>query len=51
MIPVAKGVCGKMLLAEKHPLHSKLGVVIAMAPLAGLTVSTLARLYSLLWSI
>lgn len=37
VIPVARGVSGKLLLVEKHPLHSKRGVVIAIAPLAGLS--------------
>ncbi|PSS24406.1 Protein CLEC16A like [Actinidia chinensis var. chinensis] len=36
MIPIATGISGKLLLLEKHPLHSKRGVVIAIAPLAGL---------------
>ncbi|KAL7170660.1 hypothetical protein ACSBR2_035524 [Camellia fascicularis] len=36
MIPIATGKSGKFLLLEKHPLHFKRGVVIAMAPLAGL---------------
>ncbi|KAK3024683.1 hypothetical protein RJ639_043205 [Escallonia herrerae] len=37
VIPVARGTSGKLLLVEKHPLRSKRGVVIAIAPLAGLT--------------
>ncbi|XP_059668663.1 protein TRANSPARENT TESTA 9-like isoform X3 [Cornus florida] len=37
MIPVARGISGKLLLVEKHPLHSKRGIVIAIAPLAGLS--------------
>ncbi|XP_054802114.1 protein TRANSPARENT TESTA 9-like isoform X2 [Prosopis cineraria] len=36
MIPVASGMTGKLLLAEKHPFRSYRGVVIAIAPLAGL---------------
>lgn len=36
VIPVASGIVGKLLLAEKHPFHSRHGVVIAIAPLAGL---------------
>jgi len=36
MIPIATGISGKLLLLEIHPLHSKRGVVIAIAPLAGL---------------
>ncbi|KAA8516800.1 hypothetical protein F0562_017090 [Nyssa sinensis] len=36
VIPVARGISGKLLLVEKHPLHSKRGLVIAIAPLAGL---------------
>ncbi|XP_028119530.1 protein TRANSPARENT TESTA 9-like isoform X2 [Camellia sinensis] len=36
VIPIATGKSGKFLLLEKHPLHFKRGVVIAMAPLAGL---------------
>lgn len=39
MIPIATGISGKLLLLEIHPLHSKRGVVIAIAPLAGLNVS------------
>ncbi|KAG5553232.1 hypothetical protein RHGRI_011181 [Rhododendron griersonianum] len=38
LIPIATGISGKLLLLEKHPLHSKRGVVIAIAPLAGLNV-------------
>lgn len=37
MIPVAKGISGKLLLVEKHPFHSRSGIVLAIAPLAGLT--------------
>ncbi|OVA07121.1 hypothetical protein BVC80_1289g38 [Macleaya cordata] len=37
LIPVAKGISGKLLLAEKLPLHTHRGVVIAIAPLAGLS--------------
>ncbi|QCE05144.1 Uncharacterized protein family FPL [Vigna unguiculata] len=36
VIPVASGITGKLLLAEKHPFRSRHGVVIAIAPLAGL---------------
>ncbi|XP_027367126.1 protein TRANSPARENT TESTA 9-like isoform X2 [Abrus precatorius] len=36
VIPVASGIIGKFLLAEKHPFRSRHGVVIAIAPLAGL---------------
>ncbi|XP_058771275.1 protein TRANSPARENT TESTA 9-like isoform X3 [Vicia villosa] len=36
VIPVAYGMVGKLLLAEKHPFRSRHGVVIAIAPLAGL---------------
>lgn len=36
VIPVASGISGKLLLAEKHPFRSRHGVVIAIAPLAGL---------------
>ncbi|GAV57330.1 FPL domain-containing protein [Cephalotus follicularis] len=35
MIPVARGVSGKLILAEKHPFRSRRGIVIAIAPLAG----------------
>ncbi|GAU45890.1 hypothetical protein TSUD_24920 [Trifolium subterraneum] len=38
VIPVAYGMIGKLLLAEKHPFRSRHGVVIAIAPLAGLCV-------------
>ncbi|OMO68546.1 hypothetical protein COLO4_29595 [Corchorus olitorius] len=37
LIPVAKGISGKLILAEKHPFRSQRGVVIAIAPLAGLS--------------
>ncbi|KAI3984947.1 hypothetical protein MKX01_004715 [Papaver californicum] len=37
LIPVAKGIFGKLLLAEKLSLDSYEGVVIAVAPLAGLS--------------
>ncbi|XP_028784892.1 protein TRANSPARENT TESTA 9 isoform X2 [Neltuma alba] len=37
LIPVASGMAGKLLLAEKHPFRSHRGVVIAIAPLAGLS--------------
>ncbi|XP_061359448.1 protein TRANSPARENT TESTA 9-like isoform X2 [Gastrolobium bilobum] len=36
VIPVASGMNGKLLLTEKHPFRSRHGVVIAIAPLAGL---------------
>ncbi|XP_052175486.1 protein TRANSPARENT TESTA 9-like isoform X2 [Diospyros lotus] len=36
VIPIATGTSGKLLFLERHPLHSKRGVVIAIAPLAGL---------------
>ncbi|KAG5243911.1 hypothetical protein OIU77_030977 [Salix suchowensis] len=36
LIPVARGISGKLLLVEKHPFRSQRGVVIAIAPLAGL---------------
>ncbi|XP_031283704.1 protein TRANSPARENT TESTA 9-like isoform X2 [Pistacia vera] len=39
LIPVARGISGKLILAEKHPFRSQRGVVIAIAPLAGLSVS------------
>ena len=39
VIPVARGMTGKLLLTEKHPFRSRHGVVIAIAPLAGLCVS------------
>lgn len=39
VIPVACGMMGKLLLTEKHPFRSRHGVVIAIAPLAGLRVS------------
>lgn len=39
VIPVACGMIGKLLLVEKHPFRSRRGVVIAIAPLAGLCVS------------
>ncbi|EEF28149.1 conserved hypothetical protein [Ricinus communis] len=37
MIPVARGTSGKLFLVEKHPFRSQRGVVIAIAPLAGLS--------------
>ncbi|GMH09989.1 hypothetical protein Nepgr_011830 [Nepenthes gracilis] len=37
MIPVAKEISGKLLLVEKHPFHSRRGIVLAIAPLAGLS--------------
>lgn len=40
MIPAARGLSGKVILAEKHPFRSQRGVVIAIAPLAGLRVSS-----------
>jgi hypothetical protein len=39
VIPLAFGMIGKLLLAEKHLFRSRHGVVIAIAPLAGLCVS------------
>ncbi|XP_028185966.1 protein TRANSPARENT TESTA 9-like isoform X3 [Glycine soja] len=36
VISVASGIIGKLLLVEKHPFRSGHGVVIAIAPLAGL---------------
>ncbi|XP_065856059.1 protein TRANSPARENT TESTA 9-like [Euphorbia lathyris] len=36
LLPAARGVSGKLLLAEKHPFRSQRGVVFAIAPLAGL---------------
>ncbi|KAK7268074.1 hypothetical protein RIF29_20760 [Crotalaria pallida] len=36
VIPVTSGTVGKLLLTEKHPFRSRHGVVIAIAPLAGL---------------
>ncbi|CAK7341991.1 unnamed protein product [Dovyalis caffra] len=37
LIPVARGMSGKLLLVEKHPFRSQRGLVIAIAPLAGLS--------------
>ncbi|XP_030483052.2 protein TRANSPARENT TESTA 9 [Cannabis sativa] len=37
IIPVATGTSGRLLLTEKHPFRSQRGVVLAVAPLAGLT--------------
>ncbi|XVE75878.1 hypothetical protein DITRI_Ditri12bG0127100 [Diplodiscus trichospermus] len=37
LIAVARGISGKLILAEKHPFRSQRGVVIAIAPLAGLS--------------
>ncbi|XP_050243729.1 protein TRANSPARENT TESTA 9-like isoform X3 [Quercus robur] len=37
LIPVARETTGKLLLTEKHPFRSQRGVVIAIAPLAGLS--------------
>ncbi|XP_050114476.1 protein TRANSPARENT TESTA 9-like isoform X2 [Malus sylvestris] len=36
LIPVAKKTSGKVILAEKHPFRSQRGIVLAIAPLAGL---------------
>ncbi|KAK6944100.1 hypothetical protein RJ641_025202 [Dillenia turbinata] len=36
VIPVSRGISGKLLLVEKLPFRSQRGVVIAAAPLAGL---------------
>lgn len=36
-IPVETGISGRLLLAEKHPFRGQCGVVLAMAPLAGLS--------------
>ncbi|KAK9755470.1 hypothetical protein RND81_01G027500 [Saponaria officinalis] len=36
MVPMARGISGKLLLAEKHPFHSRRGIIFATAPLAGL---------------
>lgn len=38
-MPVATGISGKLLLTEKHPFRNQRGVVLAIAPLAGLSVS------------
>lgn len=35
--PVGRGISGKLLLMEKHPFKTRQGVVIAIAPLAGLS--------------
>ncbi|XVF07561.1 hypothetical protein REPUB_Repub06bG0149900 [Reevesia pubescens] len=37
LIAVARGISGKLILAEKHPFRSHRGVVMAIAPLAGLS--------------
>ncbi|XP_030448909.1 protein TRANSPARENT TESTA 9-like isoform X1 [Syzygium oleosum] len=37
VIPVSKGKTGKLLLMEKHPFRTQKGVVIAIAPLPGLS--------------
>ncbi|MBA0713306.1 hypothetical protein Golax_012347 [Gossypium laxum] len=37
LVAVARGISGKLVLAEKHPFRSQRGVVIAIAPLAGLS--------------
>nr|GMD89725.1 protein TRANSPARENT TESTA 9-like isoform X11 [Ipomoea batatas] len=39
MMPLATGKSGKLILLEPHPLYSRKGVVIAIAPLAGLNLS------------
>ncbi|PPD77897.1 hypothetical protein GOBAR_DD25180 [Gossypium barbadense] len=39
LVAVARGISGKLILAEKHPFRSQRGVVIAIAPLAGNVVS------------
>ncbi|CAI9097619.1 OLC1v1034090C1 [Oldenlandia corymbosa var. corymbosa] len=36
VIPISREISGKLFLVERHPLHSRKGVVIAIAPLAGL---------------
>ncbi|WCJ34208.1 Protein TRANSPARENT TESTA 9 [Euphorbia peplus] len=36
LLPTARGVSGKLFLAEKHPFRSQRGVVFAIAPLPGL---------------
>lgn len=49
VIPISKGKTGKLLLMEKHPFRTQKGVVIAIAPLPGLSVSVNAvRHWSLL---
>ncbi|XP_052299215.1 protein TRANSPARENT TESTA 9-like isoform X8 [Citrus sinensis] len=42
MIPAARGLSGKVILAEKHPFRSQRGVVIAIAPLAGLRMQLIS---------
>ncbi|XP_062112532.1 protein TRANSPARENT TESTA 9-like isoform X2 [Humulus lupulus] len=37
IIPVTTGTFGRLLLTEKHPFRSQRGVVLAIAPLAGLS--------------
>ncbi|XP_039042694.1 protein TRANSPARENT TESTA 9-like isoform X2 [Hibiscus syriacus] len=37
LVAAAQGISGKLILAEKHPFRSQRGVVIAIAPLAGLS--------------
>ncbi|KAF8044246.1 hypothetical protein BT93_A2283 [Corymbia citriodora subsp. variegata] len=37
VMPVSKGKTGKLLLMEKHPFRTQKGVVIAIAPLPGLS--------------
>ncbi|GMI96700.1 green fluorescent seed 9, TRANSPARENT TESTA 9 [Hibiscus trionum] len=37
LVAVACGISGKLILAEKHPFRSQRGVVIAIAPVAGLS--------------
>ncbi|RXH76382.1 hypothetical protein DVH24_019270 [Malus domestica] len=36
LIPVSRKTSGKVILAEKHPFRSQRGIVLAIAPLAGL---------------
>lgn len=40
MIPLARGTYGKLLLVEKHRFYSQQAVIIAIASLAGLSVSS-----------
>ncbi|KAL5545751.1 hypothetical protein UlMin_005438 [Ulmus minor] len=37
VIATAKGISGRVLLVEKHPFRSQRGVVLAIAPLAGIS--------------
>ncbi|TYI10712.1 hypothetical protein ES332_A09G160800v1 [Gossypium tomentosum] len=37
LVALARGISGKLILAEKHPFRSQRGIVIAIAPLAGLS--------------